>query len=307
MLAMTQTTSPNDLQRQFGIDGLVRIEPGIGGLPRIAVTSPLAQCHVYLHGAHVTHFQPAGHDPVLFMSDRSWFEPGKPIRGGIPICLPWFADQTDIPRAPAHGFVRHMPWELTDVTAQKDGRVAATLRFATDDDTYELWPHHIEAVYRVDVGAALNVALEVTSRDSRPLQFTEALHTYFAVGDVRQVSITGLEQTEYIDKMAEMARTLQGDDPITFTCETDRIYVDTTTQCELTDPVLGRNIAVAKTGSHTTVVWNPWIAKAQRMPDFGDDEWPQMVCIETANAAEHVIQLASDETHTITASISVDG
>jgi len=306
MLAMIQSAPAHDLQRQFGIDGLVRVESGAGDLPRLAVTSPLAQCHIYLHGAHVTHYQPAGHDPVLFISDRSWFESGKPIRGGIPICLPWFADQTDIPHAPAHGFVRHLPWTLTDVTADDDGSVSVTLDFATDAKTYELWPHHIEASYRVRVGTTLRVMLEVTSRDAKRLPFTEALHSYLAVGDVRQIAITGLEQTQYIDKMADMTRKWQSDDPITFTGETDRIYVNTTARCELTDPVLGRRIAVEKTGSRTTVVWNPWIAKAQRMPDFTDDDWPRMACIETANAAENVVELDPGQSHTIRASVSVE-
>jgi glucose-6-phosphate 1-epimerase len=281
----------------------VRRATGEGGLPCIFVETELASAQIYLHGAHVAHFQPRGQEPVLWMSAHSAFENSKPLRGGVPICFPWFGPRADDTSSPPHGFARLREWQLEST---QSANADVTLRFAlaSDEETLAVWPHRFACEYSVSIGTALELSLRVTNTDEHAWSFEEALHTYFAVGDAREVSVSGLASTRYIDKTDEMREKKQDDD-ITFTGETDRAYLDTDADCTLTDPQLSRRIVVSKRGSQTTVVWNPWTKKAAAMPDFGDDEWPQMLCIETANALSNAVTLQPGESHTMTARIEV--
>jgi D-hexose-6-phosphate mutarotase len=301
------TPEPVNLQAlndRFAIAGLARLVPGKGGLPCVAVSSPRATATVYLHGAHVAQWQPPGQTEVLWLSEKSWFEDGKPIRGGVPICFPWFGPKADDPDAPAHGLARIRPWNLTNLARTADGDVVIELANRIDD-----WA----CLYTVTVGSTLTLSLHVTNgSDSRqPRRFELALHTYLSVSDAAQVSITGLEDADCLDKNAGGARVNLGADPIRFTGETDRIYLDTQAACVLHDPGprnaphLGRRVVIDKSGSDATVVWNPWIDKAARMPDFGDHEWPGMCCIETANVGPCAVTLPPGQAHAITAQLSV--
>lgn len=155
-------------------------------------------------------------------------------------------------------------------------------------------------------GEQLSLALDVTNTGDAPIAFEAALHTYFAVSDIRRVTVTGLAGTEYLDKVEGLAVKRQGDAPMTFAGETDRIFLDTEATCTIHDPGLGRQVHVAKRGSLSTIVWNPWIAKARAMPDFGDDEWPGMLCIETANVRDRAVRLESGSHHTMSAHIHLD-
>lgn len=297
----------------MGIAGLVRFEPGSNGLVRAVLTTGGAggaggaEAHVYLHGAHVSHFQPAGQRPVLFLSQSSHFEAGKPIRGGVPICFPWFGPKADDPKAAMHGFARDRQWKFKTVERLPDGSVSLVLVLKWSAATQQLWPHRFSATHTVTLdarGDTLSMELACKNLDVAdlpPLKIEEALHTYLAVGDIRQVRITGLENTEYIDKVDAFARKRQGSEPITFTGETDRVFLNTTSACVVHDPAWGRRIHIEKSGSNTTVVWNPWINKAKAMADFGDDEWPGMVCVETANAADNAVMLKPRQSHVMKA------
>jgi len=296
-------SSALQLQTRYGISGALRFEAGQNGLTRAMVTTPQAEAQVYLHGAHVTHFQPRGEQPVLFMSARSRFEPGKPIRGGIPIVFPWFGKLASDPAAPMHGVARLAEWRIQSATQAGDGSVTLVLGLDTDKGTHPGWPHACELRYHVGIGSALDIALEVRNCSQQAITFEEALHTYLAVSDVRQVSIAGLAGTEYLDKTDSMSRRTQGAESIRITGETDRVYLDTKTTCVLDDPSGGRRLLVDKRGSNVTVVWNPWIAKAHAMPDFGDDEWAQMLCLETCNAADNAVTLQPGHHHEIQATI----
>jgi D-hexose-6-phosphate mutarotase len=281
-----------------------RIETGPGGLERLVVAAAGAEAHVYLHGSHVAHFQPAGERPVLWMSGQSRFESGKPIRGGVPICFPWFGPKAGAADAPLHGLVRSRPWGLHAVTPD-DGRLRATLELSSDESTLGHFPHELRVSLDVTVGAALSLALTVRNTGPSRFAFEEALHSYFAVSDVRQVLLRGLEGVAFVDKTAGGVRRAGESAPIAITGETDRVYLGTGSTVTIEDPGWGRRIAVAKTGSRTTVVWNPWVARAKAMPDFGDDEWTGMVCVETANALEDAVSLAPGESHTTTVAIEV--
>ncbi|MDR3403424.1 MAG: D-hexose-6-phosphate mutarotase [Chthoniobacter sp.] len=296
--------SPSSLRR-LEIPGIATFEPGEGDLARLTVRSALAEAHIYLHGAHVTHFQPKDKAPVLFMSQRSLFAADKPIRGGVPLIFPWFGPRAHHPESPAHGFARTSEWQIESLSEDGDGVVVAAFHLASDDRTRALWPFDFELHYRVAIGRTLTLTFEVKNTSTQPFDFEDALHTYFTVSDVRETSTTGLENAEYVDKTDAQQRKNQGPDPIRITAETDRVFENTRKTCIVDDPGLKRKITIDKSGSQTTVVWNPWIAKSAAMADFGDDEWPKMLCIETANAAANLLTLDPGKTHSTRAVISV--
>jgi glucose-6-phosphate 1-epimerase len=295
MVSLMQTVQ--SLCEQFKVPGL-HFEAGLGGLTKAIVTTPVASGEIYLHGAHVTSWQPAGHEPVLWMSRSSLFQTGKPIRGGVPICFPWFGPHASDPSAPAHGFARTALWEVTEARTTAEGGISLTLQTRIDSFSVR---------FTVEFGSVLQMALttEPVPGTSTSQRFEDALHTYFSVSDVRSVSISGLEQARYIDKVDGAAEKSATGNAIVFMGETDRVYLNTVAECQLIDPDRKRTIVISKSGSQSTVVWNPWIAKSARMPDFGDHEWPEMVCIETANVGSNAIELSPNTSHTTTVVIRV--
>jgi len=282
-----------------------RLEPGPGGLERLALSAPEGEAIVTLQGGHVTHFQPRGERPVLWVSAESRFEAGKPIRGGVPICFPWFGPKAGAPEAPLHGFARILAWTIRAVTPEADGSLRAVLELSAEAAARGGFPRELSLSLAVTVGRSLRMELTARNVDSAAVAFEEALHSYFAVSDVRQARVRGLEGVPYVDKTAGMARQPGASEPIAIAAETDRVYLGTTGTVTIEDPGWKRRIVVAKSGSSTTVVWNPWIAKAKAMPDFGDDEWSGMVCVETANAMDDAVTLAPGASHVMTATLEV--
>jgi glucose-6-phosphate 1-epimerase len=286
----------------------VRLATGRGGLPLLVIDTGLCTAELYLHGAHLCRWQPRSQPhPVLWMSDASRFEPGAPIRGGVPICFPWFGPKAGDPSAPGHGLARITPWSLERVAIEPQGVIAVRmgLRLPSGAVAGPPAPAALLLAFELRLGGMLSMTLSVTNPGEAPGTFEEALHTYLAVGDVRRVTVAGLEGAHYIDKVDGAKRKKQAEELITIAGETDRLYLDTHAPVTLSDPVLGRRIHVAKTGSRSTVVWNPWVAKSQAMPDFGDDEWPGMICIETANAADNAVTLPPHARHTMSATLGV--
>jgi glucose-6-phosphate 1-epimerase len=284
----------------------VRLEADSNSMVRLAIETPLASGQLYLHGAHVTRFQPAGHAPVLFMSERSQWARHKPIRGGIPLCLPWFGMHPTDPTAPMHGIARLTEWTLESVTANAAGEVTASLSMDSAIGSPYACPHPFRATFTTVFGSSLTVSLMIKNTGTQPMPVSEALHTYLQVADVRQVAIHGLAGCAFSDRLDGGRTKVEGDAPITIVAETDRVYLDTACDVVVTDPGLGRKLTIRKCGSASTVVWNPWIAKSAAMPDFGDDEWPGMLCIETANTLANSYQLAPGETHVIATSIGCE-
>ncbi len=264
-------------------------------IPAVNVDTAAAHGKVYLNGAHVAEWTPAGAEPVLWMSQKSDFEAGKPLRGGIPLCFPWFGPGRPGNLAPGHGFARLAQWTLTK--AEVDDAGVATLGFHLSADDCrgvsgaENWTADFTAALTVVFGPELDVTFEVTAGDA-PIDFEEAMHSYLAVGDIGQVRVVGLDGADFLDKVAGERRVQEGD--VVFTGETDRVY-DSTAAVRVEDPAGGRTILVAKTNSKNTVVWNPWIAKAAAMADYGDQEWPGMVCVEAANALDNAVELGAGE------------
>jgi len=272
-----------------------------GTLPFHRLTPSGALADVFLHGAHVTRFDPTGGHPLLFVSAKSAFEADKPIRGGVPVIFPWFGKST----LGQHGFVRTMPWTVKEFHCDPAGESEITLTITSDALTLAIWPHPFDLAFRIKASASLTMELTVHNAGREPFTFEEALHTYLAVSDVRQISIDGLQKTPYIDKVGGTRDMPGSPDPIRITAETDRVYLNTPATCTVHDPGWQRSVSVAKTGSQSTVVWNPWIDKAKAMPDFGDDEWPNMLCVESANVGPNAIQLDPDQRHTLGVEIAL--
>ncbi len=292
-----------NLNNRFGLAGKLAFEEA-GGLVAARVTTAFASATVALQGAHVMTWQPTGQAPVIWLSKFAKFAPGKSIRGGVPVCWPWFGPHAGNSQFPGHGFARTVPWQLLATRELPDGRVRLDFELVQDEATRAQWPH--ESVVRniITVGQELEVQLTTTNTGSAPFQLGQALHTYFEVGDIRRATVAGLERCEYLDKVDGGARKRQ-QGQIAFTQETDRIYLGTRGCCGIVDPVLERTILITSTGSRSTVVWNPWVEKADKMGDFGPDGYLNMVCVETANAAEDVISLVAGETHSMTAQYRV--
>jgi glucose-6-phosphate 1-epimerase len=297
----TLTMTPSAIPMPPG----VVLQPGHGNLQRLSIDTPACTGEIYLHGAHVTAWQPRGCAPVIWMSGCSTFEPGRPIRGGVPICFPWFGPHPSDPGRAPHGFARLVPWTLDSVVRGGDS-VKVTLSLQTGGENHDAWPHRCALTYTADFGHELALELAVRNVGDSACVVQEALHTYFAVGDIRQVAVEGLAGATYVDKVRGGERLVQDATPIRFTGETDRPYVDSEAATAIIDATLKRRIVVEKQGSRTTVVWNPWIAKAKAMPDFGDDEWPSMVCVETANALDNAIALPPGAQHRLRARIRVE-
>ena len=274
----------------------------------IDVKTAFSTATLALQGAHVLSWQPKGHKPVIWLSKAAKFAPGKSIRGGIPLCWPWFGPHATETDYPSHGFARTIDWSLLDARKLPDGRVRLEFEPVMNDAARTLWPHASAVKYSVTVGQELVVGLTTRNTGNTPFQIGQALHTYFTIGDIGQVSVAGLEGSPYIDKVAGGKRKKQKG-VVSFAGETDRIYLDTAGCAGILDPVLKRTLLITSTGSRSTVVWNPGAAKAAKMGDFGKMNGKPgedgMVCVETANAATDIITLAPGESHRMTAQYRV--
>ena len=283
---------PEKIQR-LAIPGRVEIANGHGQLPLVKITTPWSTAEIYLNGAHVAGFQKNGEPPLLFMSAKSFFAPGKPIRGGVPICFPWFGNRDG---EPSHGFARTAEWLLVKTAAALDGVVTA--HFALPQiPSREAWKN-LRTEFIMTVADTLTMEL-VATNDScgETLEIENCLHTYFHVGDIGAVSITGLQDAPFGDFAAGAngARKVENDVALHITKETNRVYPGQSSAVEILDEKLQRKIRVEKFQSHSTVVWNPWTT--QKLPDdFDPAEHKNMVCVESGNVKQDKISLAPGKT-----------
>jgi len=285
------------LKERFGIPGVAEILTGNGGLAKVVVSAPEATGEMYLHGAQVTSWISSGRNEALYVSPNSIWQDGRAIRGGVPICFPWFGDKQGDPSAPAHGFVRTKSWELEGIESRGEG-IEVTMSTTSDDVTRKWWPFDFRLICRGTFARGLQIDLIVTNSGSSAFWFEEALHAYFAVGDAESALVHGLDATRYIDKTDNRIEKMQSGD-IYITAETDRVYLDTTGPVELVDLATSRRIHIWKQSSQTTVVWNPWMEKSIALKDLGPEQWKEFVCIETANVAPLALKLGPGETHTM--------
>ena len=295
-----------ELTAKFGIAGILDFVETEHGLVKAAISLDGMAGELYLQGAQLTAWQPAGERPVLFTSPNSLFAPGRAIRGGIPIIFPWFGPSRHALEAPQHGFARTAPWHLDRV--ETAGRESLTLTFSlSDGDVGSLfWPEPFRAIYTVVFAQTLSLRLGVENRATHPIIFEQALHTYFAISDISGIAISGLAGTTYIDKSDAARRKPQTAALVTITSETDSVYLDTPGQCVIEDRGWHRRVVIKKDGAASSVVWNPWAEKAAAMVDLGDPAWRGMVCVETGNIADNEVRLAADGEHQMSTTISVD-
>jgi glucose-6-phosphate 1-epimerase len=299
---METTSVLEELNRRFGIPGVARIGEGNGGLPRIQITGAQAEGEMYLHGAQVTSWKPAGSDEVLFLSTKSRWQEGQAIRGGIPICFPWFRGKADNPKAPAHGVVRTRSWKLESVVEDVRG-VVVTMSIESDEQTRRWWPADFRLVHRVVFGSELTLELICTNTGKTNLRFEEALHTYNRVADVGNVRLQGLDAVHFLDNTDSNTEKVQRGD-VRIASATDNAFVGTQNDIDLIDPELRRHIRLQKANSLTTVVWNPWREGAARLSDLGDGEWTQFLCVEASNILGESVSLAPGEEHKMAAVLS---
>lgn len=256
-----------------------------------------------LHGAQLLEWVPAGHQPVLYLSPQAVFREGKAIRGGVPVCWPWFGPHEADTSLPAHGFVRNRVWELAGSSETPSG---VTLKFTLRDDaeTRCLWPHAFALKLEMLIGRELHLALRMENTGDAPFTTTSALHTYLAVGDIRRVSIEGLDGAEYLDTVGtKQVHRQEGD--VVFDREVDRNY-KTSAEIRVHDAALNRVLSVRGSGSQCAVVWNPWTEKARALADLPDEDYLRFVCVESANAWGDRITLAPGASHVLATTVRVE-
>ncbi|AVB17176.1 MULTISPECIES: D-hexose-6-phosphate mutarotase [Pseudomonas syringae group] len=271
-----------------------------------------AELLVAQQGAHILSYQVAGQQPLVWLNEEAVFKQGKPIRAGMPICWPWFGNLERNPQsvqamrdssepAKAHGEVRALDWQLLGIGADGD---ALLVEFVLPEAEGHLpgWPHNVALKLSVRLDHALNVSLVSYNCGTESVVISQALHTYFAVSDVRQVSVEGLDGLRYIETLANWEEREQAGD-LTFTGETDRIYKDIPGVLSIVDPQWQRRIHIRSTGSKSAILWNPWIEKTGKFTDMAADGWQRMVCVETANVLDDVVTLAPDQMHVLGVSI----
>ncbi len=292
-----------ELDRRFGIPGIAEVAEGKGGLPCVKVTTPVATGEMYLHGGHVTSWKPAEQQDALFVSPHSLWADGHAIRGGIPICFPWFGDKAGDPHAPAHGFVRTKSWQLHSIEHSGDA-VTVSMFTEHEEATKKWWPADFRLAHRATFGPELVLELVVTNPGSTGWRFEEAMHAYHRVGEVTKARVSGLDGVSYLDKTDSYREKTQWGD-VVIESETDRVYLNTPQALDLQDSVLHRRIQIAKVNSLSTVVWNPWAEKASALSDLGADQWKQMLCIETSNVGNFAVELAPGRQHIMKAVVTL--
>jgi D-hexose-6-phosphate mutarotase len=287
-----------DALQRHAVAGRLRFRPSQSGLVFAEIDHAEGTATICLQGAHLTTFRPKNRpEPVVWVSEAARFAPGKSIRGGVPVCWPWFGAHPARADWPAHGFARTVPWSVVDSRADADA-TTLTLQLTASDATRALWPHDTPLTLRISVSEVLDMELTTRNATAQALPLSEALHTYFQVGDIAEVELTGLDGCSYLDKVEGFARKRQYG-ALRFAGETDRIYVDTQSACVIHDPRLLRRIRIDKQGSASTVVWTPWADKAAAMGDFTARGWRNMLCVESANAADDTLTLLPGQTHTL--------
>ncbi len=306
----TEAQMHADPLARFAIPGQLSFREGAGGLTYADIDNHGGRATICLQGAHVVSFRPKSQQaPVVWVSDAAKFAAGKSIRGGAPVCWPWFGAHASEASFPAHGFARTVPWTVVSSRKRNDSKTELTLQLADTEQTRKQWPHPTRLTLTVIVGDKLELQLATTNLGDQPMQIGEALHTYLQISDVGSVKITGLEGSAYHDKVDNFAKKKQSG-AIALKSEVDRVYVNTPAECVIEDAGLSRRIRIAKTGSLSTIVWTPWTEKAEQMGDMGKGKsgtgWREMVCVESANAMDNLVTVAPGETHTLAVTYSVE-
>ncbi|MGB5716007.1 MAG: D-hexose-6-phosphate mutarotase [Gammaproteobacteria bacterium] len=276
------------------------------GFTYIEINNARAHATLSTYSGQVLSYRPKGqpHD-LLFVSDKAYYEDGKAIKGGIPVCWPWFGPDPDGKGRPAHGFVRNRQWQVSASESLADGSTKVIMSLTESDETRGIWPHPFRLSIEITVGDSLRIELVTHNSGTENVTISQALHTYFQVGDISKVSVLGLEGAEYIDKVDDSTRKIQTG-AVTIDAEVDRIYTGVTGELLIDDASLGRKIHITSTGCSTAVVWNPWAETAASMADLDDDDYRKMICVETANAGPETVEIAAGGYYRLQAEYTIE-
>jgi glucose-6-phosphate 1-epimerase len=276
------------------------------GFTYIEINNAKAHATISTYSGQVLSYRPKSqkHD-LLFVSDKAYYEDGKAIKGGIPVCWPWFGADPDDMGRPAHGFVRNRQWEVTGSESLANGSTRVVMGMVDSDETRDIWPHPFKLSIEITVGDTLKLALITHNTGDHSITISQALHTYFYVGDIGKVQVLGLDGVHYLDKVDEFAEKTQSG-PVTINGEVDRIYKGVTGELVIDDESLGRKIRIVSRGCSTAVVWNPWKEIAASMGDLNDDDYRNMICVETANAGPETVEIAAGSEYRLEAEYTIE-
>ena len=291
--------TPAELNERHAIDGHLSFSRDGDGPTLAVIDNAFGTATLALEGGQLLTWTPKGQEPVVWLSPEAVYKPGKSLRGGVPVCWPWFGAHESNPDLPGHGFARNKPWGVKKAEALDDGATRVTLILKQDAETADMCPQRCELTLTVTVGETLTLALATSNLSAQPITITEALHTYFHVGDIAKVSVSGLEGASYMDKVDGGAYRKQ-EGPITIEGETDRVYLNAKGECIIHDNALNRRIHIAKEHGRSTVVWNPWAEKGAAFGDMGTDGYRNMLCVESANALSDAQTIQAGAEHTLT-------
>ncbi len=284
--------SIEQLNNDHGITEQLKFIEGNGGLTMIEVNHAKAKALISLHAGQVLSFQPNNEaDDLMFLSNKAYYQSGKAIKGGAPICWPWFGADPEGLGRPGHGFVRNRAWNVVSTGVTADGNILVTLGLEATDETKAIWPHSFVLTQEITIGDTLNLALITRNTGTETFPITQAFHTYFRVGDINQATVLGLEDCNYIDKV-DNGSTKQQTGAVTISGEVDRVYLDVKDNLVIDDAALKRRIQITSKGNTTAVVWNPWAKIATAMADLQDDDYQNLLCVETTNAESDIVQVA---------------
>jgi glucose-6-phosphate 1-epimerase len=294
------------LTTQFAIDGQLNFRVNEAGFIIIEINNQFAQATISTYGGQILSYKPhtAEHD-LLFLSEQAVYKDGSAIRGGTPICWPWFGDDLSGLGRPSHGFARNQPWQVVETKALTDGSTSVTLMLSHSDESLAVWPHQFELFIEMVVGKKLTLHTSTRNTGNKTFNFTQALHTYFNVSDISDVTVTGLSSKYYLDKLDSFELKIQ-EGNIQVEGAVDRIYQSAPYMVHLLDPGYKRKIAISSSGGHTTVVWNPWAEEVKNIKDLSDNSYRDFVCIETVNAADDDVVLNPNEQHTLSAVYNIE-
>ncbi|MCW5601431.1 D-hexose-6-phosphate mutarotase [Nitrosomonas sp.] len=289
------------LNTDHGIVGQIEFFEGQGGLPFIRASNAKANALISVYAGQVLAYRPAGKaEDLMFLSEKAYYQAGKAIKGGVPICWPWFGPDPEGKGRPAHGFVRNRMWDVVDTAVTINGETRIVLGLTDTPETRLIWPHAFVLRLEINIGEKLDLALVTRNSGDQPFTITQAFHTYFGVGDIHQTSVSGLEGKSYIDKVDGGQQKLQSG-MVTINAEVDRIYLDVANELIIHDAARKRNVRITSQGSRSAVVWNPWAKIASEMADLQDDDYLRLLCVETTNAASDVVTIQPGSEFRLTA------
>ena len=277
---------------------MYKLKTNENGLKYIEITNDSACGKIAIQGAHLFHFTRNGEEPILWLSETSDMEHGKHIRGGIPICWPSFGMSN--PELPQHGFARNRMFDLVNIIEIDEDTTQVIMELNDSKKSLREWEYKFNLQISITISKNLTIELKTTNLDQKTFVFTQALHTYFNISNIKNISIYGLENKPFLDTLTNTSQIQKGE--IVFSSEVDSVYQKVDGEIVLKDK--NRDIKINNEGSSSVVVWNPWIEKAKRMSGMEDEGYKEFVCIESANTFEDARFLQSRESHTLKLTIS---